>query len=121
MAYKELNEICPELTVIRQHQLELQNRSARGIRWFKPTIQSVWILSDWINELRSQPVRHRSERQHSNFLDYPSILFEFGVGFPDSFFSMTEMISRIRPQTVQQLGDLVHGNPNYYPLDFLAE
>ena len=82
----------------------------------------VLALSDWINELRDEPIRVRAERQeYANFVDHQSIKFEFGVGFPESFFSATKMISIIRPETAQDLGDLVHGDAKYYPLDFLAE
>jgi hypothetical protein len=122
MFFREVSEICPELSVIRQHQLETQNRGGRGARWFKPTISTVLTLSDWINELHENPVRLRSEKSaYSNFLDYPSVQFEFGLGFPESFFTLTKMVSRVRPKDSRQLGDLVHGDPNYYPSDFLAE
>jgi len=102
--FREMDVICQELSVLRQHQLEQHNSGNRGARWFRPTMQSVLTLSDWINELRAAPIRLRSGRQdYADFSEYPAIQFKFGSGFLPEFFAMTEMISAIRPQTVRHL------------------
>jgi hypothetical protein len=105
MKFKEWTDIPSSLLCVRIHHLEMDKQTHRGVRWFRPDVETVVCAAERVIEMTDSPVQTQKKRhlESPTELVIPEIEFHCEKQFENAVIFYARQILEQRPQTLAEL------------------